>query len=216
MDSARARGKLNGTRGRLPGRILASLKKSGPKAKEASKMEANEIAEFSQEMREAGEKSLTHVSLIISVLAVLVALVTVLGHREHTEAVLAQARSSDQWNEYQARRIRQSQVGLSADLLGLQATTNPAVQPKLNEYKQRQARFQEQLDEDSREAHGLEAEVTVAEKRAGRFDLGEALLQIGVVLASITLLTRHWRYVAVALTLGLAGMAAAISAALVH
>ena len=178
-------------------------------------MEANEIAEFSQEMREAGEKSLTHVSLIISVLAVLVALVTVLGHREHTEAVLAQARASDQWNEYQARRIRQSQTGLTADLLALQGPAS-STGPKLEEYRERIARFQEQLNEDGREAHGLEAEVTVAEKRAARFDLGEALLQIGVVLASITLLTRQWRYVAVALTLGLAGVLAAISAAFVH
>ena len=180
-------------------------------------MEPEEIAEFSKEMREAGEKSLTHVSLIISVLAVMVAMVTVLGHREHTEAVLAQARASDQWNEYQARRIRQTQVGLTADLLGAQAgATKAAVQPKLDQYKERQARFQQQLDEDSREARAKEAEVTIAERRAARFDLGEALLQIGVVLASITLLTRHWRYVIVALTLGGAGIAAAASALLIR
>ncbi len=180
-------------------------------------MEPEEIAEFSKEMREAGEKSLTHVSLIISVLAVMVAMITVLGHREHTEAVLAQARASDQWNEYQARRIRQYQIGLTADLLTAQAGANKAaIQPKLDDYKGRQAKFQKQLDDDSREARGREAEVDVAEKRASRFDLGEALLQIGVVLASITLLTRLWRYVIVALTLGLVGIAAAASAFLIH
>ena len=180
-------------------------------------MEPEEIAEFSKEMREAGETSLTHVSLIISVLAVMVAMVTVLGHREHTEAVLAQARASDQWNEYQARRIRQSQVGLTADLLASQAGLDTmAVQKKLDEYKARQAKFQEQLNDDSREARSKEAEVRIAERRAGRFDLGEALLQIGVVLASITLLTRHWRYVIVALLLGFGGLAAAASAMLVR
>lgn len=180
-------------------------------------MEAAEITEFSKEMREAGEKSLTHVSLVISVLAVLVALVTVFGHREHTEAVLAQARASDQWNEYQARRIRQAQIGLTADLLVLQpAATGAGVQQKLQQYKDQQAKFQEQLDDDSREARAKEAEVALAERRAARFDLGEALLQIGVVLASITLLTRQWRYVMVALTLGLAGVLAAVSALLVH
>lgn len=180
-------------------------------------MEPEEIAQFSKEMREAGENSLTHVSLIISVLAVMVAMVTVLGHREHTEAVLAQARASDQWNEYQARRIRQSQVTLSMDALALGPTAGSAgVQQKLNEYGKRQSKVQKQLDEDSHEARGLEAEVAVAERRAGRFDLGEALLQIGVVLASITLLTRRWRYVIVALTLGLGGVIAAASAAFVH
>ncbi len=180
-------------------------------------MEPEEIAEFSKEMREAGESSLTHVSLIISVLAVLVALVTVLGHREHTEAVLAQARATDRWNLYQARHIRQFELGLATDELTLSpGAASPATQAKLAEYTQRQSKVQEQLDEDSHAAHELEAEVATAERRAARFDLGEALLQIGVVLASITLLTKQWRYVIVALTLGLVGVLAAASAFLVH
>ena len=180
-------------------------------------MEPEEIGEFTKEMGEAGEQSLTHVSLIISVLAVMVAMITVLGHREHTEAVLAQARATDQWNEYQARHIRQAEVGLAADNLGLLPNAgSPAVQAKLNEYRERQAKVQEQLKDDTREARAREAEVAIAERRAARFDLGEALLQIGVVLASITLLTKHRRYVAVALTLGLGGVLAAVSAWLVH
>ncbi len=180
-------------------------------------MEADEIAEFTREMREAGEQSLTHVSLIISVLAVLVAMITVLGHREHTEAVLAQARASDQWNEYQARRIRQSQIDLTADVLALQPSTDTAaVEAKLQQYRQRQTKVQAQLEEDSHEARQLEAEVGLAEKRAGRFDLGEALLQIGVVLASITLLTKRWLYVLLAMALGSGGVLAAASALLLH
>jgi hypothetical protein len=54
-----------------------------------------------------------------------------------------------------------------------------------------------------------------AEREAARFDLGEALLQIAVVLASITLLTRHHRYVVVAGLLGVAGVLVAASAFLV-
>ncbi len=180
-------------------------------------MEPEEIAEFSKQMREAGEASMTRVSLIISVLAVLVALVTVLSHREHTEAVLAQARSTDQWNEYQARRIRQFQVGLAADLVGLQAGADKAaVADKLKEYRERNEKFAEQTKENAGEAHALEAEVGIAERRAARLDLGEALLQIAVVLASITLLTRQWRYVLAALGLGLVGVVAAASALLIH
>lgn len=184
-------------------------------------MEAEEVAEFAKKMREAGEQSLTHVSLVISVLAVLVAMVTVLGHREHTEAVLAQARASDRWNEYQARRIRQAVTGLAADALTLgdgsgNTAANPKLAAKLEEYSKRQARSQEQLNEDSSEAGKLEAEVTVSERKAARFDLGEALLQIGVVLASVTLLTRQQRYVIVALTLGLSGVVAALSALFIH
>ncbi len=188
-------------------------------------MEPEEIAEFSKQMREAGEESLTHVSLIISVLAVLVAMVTVMSHREHTEAVLAQARATDRWNEYQARHIRQFEVSLAADALSLRsgsgqtsadAQLQTKIAAKLAEYKERQTHTQEQLNEDSGEAHKLEAEVNVAERKAARFDLGEALLQIGVVLASVTLLTRQWRYVMVALALGISGIVAAVSAFLVR
>jgi hypothetical protein len=72
-------------------------------------MEANEVQEFAKQMKEAGEEggeSFRSISLGISILAVLVAMVTVLGHRSHTEAVLMQSRAGDQWNEYQAKKIR--------------------------------------------------------------------------------------------------------------
>ncbi len=175
------------------------------------------MQEFSKEMQEAGEASLKRVSLIISVLAVLVAMVTVLSHREHTEAVLSQARASDQWGEYQGRRIRQAELGLAADMLSLQPGISPTVlAPKLHEYNNRQERAQEELADDTREAKQLETEVRLAERRAARFDLGEALLQIAVVLASITLLTRRWFYVLLALTLGSVGLLATAAAWLVR
>jgi hypothetical protein len=64
-------------------------------------------------------------------------------------------------------------------------------------------------------AHQLEEQVEHEEREAARFDLGEALLQIAVVLASITLLTRHKRYVITALVLGAVGLLIAGSAFLV-
>ena len=62
------------------------------------RMEPTEMQEFSKQMKEGGEESLTKISLAISILAVLVAMVMVLGHRSHTEAVLMQSRAGDQWN----------------------------------------------------------------------------------------------------------------------
>ena len=55
-----------------------------------------------------------------------------------------------------------------------------------------------------------------AEHRAGRFDAGEALLQISVVLASITLLTRQRIYWLVALAIGTAGVLFAALGLLAH
>jgi hypothetical protein len=180
-------------------------------------MEADEIGEFAKQMKEAGESSMTHVSLIISVLAVLVAMVTVLGHREHTEAVLMQARAADQWNNYLTHKIRLELVGGNVDLLSLQPSANDAaVQAKLGEYKAHMDKWQIELDGESKKAREFEAEVAAAESKAAHYDLGEALLQIAVVLASITLLTRHQRYVIAALVLGAGGLVTSALALTVH
>jgi hypothetical protein len=180
-------------------------------------MEPTEITEFSNQMKEAGESSMTHVSLIISILAVLVAMVTVLGHRQHTEAILLQARASDTWNEYQSRKMRLVQIGGNVDLLTLQpSSSDAAVQKKLHEYRSQMEKWKGENDGEQQKAKDLETEVALAEVKAGRFDIGEALLQISVVLASITLLTRRSVYVAAAAVLGLAGLLTAASALLVH
>ncbi|HXS14160.1 MAG TPA: DUF4337 domain-containing protein [Acidobacteriaceae bacterium] len=179
-------------------------------------MEASEIHEFSEQLKEGAEKRLTYVSLIIAIVAVLVAMVTVLGHRAHTHAVLEQTRAADQWNEYQARKMRVQQTQVADDLLSLQTTNNPAAtQAKLLTYKSEITKWRGELDQDAEKARDLETEVDHAEREAARFDLGEALLQIAVVLASITLLTRQQRYVVAALVLAVAGVVIAGSAFLV-
>jgi hypothetical protein len=179
-------------------------------------MEASEIHEFSEELKEGAAKSLPQVSLTIAILAVLVAMVTVLGHRAHTRAVLEQTRAADQWNEYQSRKLRVQQTQIASDLLSLQPSSNAAAtQAKLNTYKAQITKWQSELDQDMERAQEQEHEVDHAEHRASRFDLAEALLQISVVLASITLLTRHKRYVIAGVALAIAGVLIAASAFLV-
>lgn len=179
-------------------------------------MEASEIHEFSEQVKEGAEKSMTHVSLIIAILAVLVAMVTVLGHREHTEAVLQQTRAADQWNEYQSRRLRVQQTQIATDLLSLQPSSDTAaVQAKLNAYKAQIDKWQPELSRDAEQARDFEVEVNHAEHKAARFDLGEALLQIAIVLASITLLTRQQRYVIAGGLLAIAGVIVTLTAFLV-
>ncbi len=173
-------------------------------------MEPTEIQEFSQHMREGGEASLTRISLAISILAVLVAMVTVLSHRSHTEAVLMQSKAGDQWNEYQAKKIRSEDLSNVVDLLALQPSIDPAATArKQSEYKAHLSKWAGDLAEQQKSARESEAEVKRAEKKAGRFDLGEALLQIAVVLSSITLLTRQRAYFFFGLVLGLVGLVVA-------
>jgi uncharacterized protein YhaN len=180
-------------------------------------MEANEVGEFQKQMEEAGEANMKPIALAISVLAVLVAMVTVLGHRTHTEAVLTQTKAADQWNLYQAKKIRQGQIMGTSDLLSLQPSSNSdAVQKKLADYKSHLDKLADDLNEEMEKAKDMEAEVARAERRANRYDLGEALLQIAVVLSSITLLTRQKAYFLLGLTIGLVGVLTAASAFLVH
>ena len=180
-------------------------------------MEPNEIHEFTEQMEEAGESALTHIALGISILAVLVAMVTVLSHRSHTEAVLMQARASDIWNEYQAKKIRSESLSSIIDLLDLQPTANAgATAKKREEYASHIERWKDDLAEEQKQAHEFEHEVNHAERQAARYDLGEALLQIAVVLSSITLLTRKQVYYAIGMLLGAIGIVCTISGFFVH
>jgi hypothetical protein len=182
-------------------------------------MEADEVQEFAKQMKESGEEggeSLKVISLGISILAVLVAMVTVLGHRSHTEAVLMQSKAGDQWNEYQAKKIRMDNLSVNVDLLALQPSNDAsAVAAKTKEYQAHIEKWKADLVEEEKKAREFELEVAHAEAQAARYDLGEALLQIAVVLCSITLFTRKRAYFLLGLSLGAAGIVVAISALLV-
>jgi hypothetical protein len=77
-------------------------------------------------------------------------------------------------------------------------------------------RWKDELKEEQEQAKGFEEAVELAEKRARRFDSGEAALQIAVVLCSITLFTRRRLYFFLGLALGTVGVVFAASAALVR
>jgi Domain of unknown function (DUF4337) len=181
-------------------------------------MEPTEMQEFSKQMQEGGgEASLRNISLAISILAVLVAMVTVLGHRSHTRAVLMQSRAGDQWNLYQAKKIREENLSVVVDTLQLQPTVDAkGTEGKLAEYKLHIAKWKDELVEEQEKAEGFEREVDRAERQAEHFDLGEALLQISVVFSSITLFTRRRRYFIGGLALGLVGVVIAASAWMVR
>ncbi len=176
-------------------------------------MEANEAQEL-QEHAEHGshESTLRPVAFTMSVLAVLVAVTTVLGHRTHTEAVLDQNKATDQWNEYQAHKIRSNDTFLAADLLSVVTVSNKSAAEKiLKGYADHQAKWDDQTKDDRQKAEALETIVEHAEARADRFDLGEALLEIGLVITSVTLLTRRRIYWYFGIVFALGGIAAAVS-----
>jgi hypothetical protein len=181
-------------------------------------MEANEAHEL-QEHAEHGahDTSMRPVAFTMSLLAVLVAIATVLGHRTHTEAVLDQNKATDQWNEYQAKKIRSYNTALESQLLAVVsvADKDKAAQA-INQNADHQAKWEKDLDEIQKEARKLEAEVKLDEAKASRFDLGEALLEIGLVITSVTLLTRRRSYWYLGMLFGVAGVISACAAFLIH
>jgi len=176
-------------------------------------MEANEAQEL-QENAEHGahESSLRPVAFTMSVLAVLVAVTTVLGHRTHTEAVLNQNKATDQWNQYQAHKIRSNDTALISDLLSVVTLADKnAAQKIAKSYADHQAKWASELTDDKEKAEALEVKVEQAEARANRFDLSEALLEIGLVISSVTLLTRSRIYWYLGIVFSIAGIASAAS-----
>ena len=179
-------------------------------------MEANEAHEL-QEHAEHGahEASMRPVAFTMAVLAVLVAITTVLGHRTHTEAVLDQNRATDQWNEYQAKKIRSYNTSLTADLLSVLTLADKDKEEKIAKvYADHQAKWNDDLKEEQEKAEAMEKKVEEAEARAARFDLAEALLEIGLVVTSVTLLTRARIYWFLGLAFAAAGVVSALSVTL--
>jgi len=178
-------------------------------------MEANEAGELQETAEHAAESASSRpVAFTMSVLAVLVAITTVLGHRTHTEAVLNQNRATDQWNLYQAKKIRSSDTALAADLLSVMTITDAnskAAQKIAKSYADHQTKWNDDLKEEQEKAETLETKVEQAEARADRLDLGEALLEIALVTSSITLLTRNRVYWLLGLVFGVLGILSSAS-----
>jgi len=176
-------------------------------------MEANEAQELKEQAEKGGESALRPVAFTMSVLAVLVAVSTVLGHRTHTEAVLDQNKATDQWNEYQAKKIRSYNTGLASDLLGVATVSDKEATQRIQKaYADHQAKWADDLKQDQEKAEALEKKVENAEFRANRFDLAEAMLEIGLVITSVTLLTRSRIYWYLGFLFSILGIISAASA----
>ena len=158
-------------------------------------MEANEVSELKEQAEKGGESAMRPVAFFMSVIAVLVAVTTVLGHRAETRAVLKRAEASDVWNELPGQENRAYDTALITDLLGVVTVSDKESAAKIAKgYAGHQEKWADDFKEEQKEASGLEDEVKLAENKAKFFDLAETLLEIGLVVSSVTLLTRSRIY----------------------
>jgi Domain of unknown function (DUF4337) len=182
----------------------------------------SEEMEAMDKTREAAEegkekRQMAPVSLTIAILAVFVATVSLLGHRAHTEEILMQTRATDEWGYYQAKNMRRNNLEALDELLTtLENTKSERVEGVRKHFHADIEKYHEQQADIQAEARGFEAEVQRASRRADRFDLGEVLLEIALVVTSITLLTDNRNYWYLGMVLAAAGLIAAGSGLFVH
>lgn len=174
---------------------------------------AEEMQELHEHAEHGHAPGMAPVSFTMALLAVLVAVATLLGHRSHTEEILLQNKTTDQWAYYQAKNLRRNNLEALRDMMsalqGKDSEKAEAVEKKFDASIEKYADDQKEIQQ---EAKNLETELKQMARRADRFDIGEVLLEIGLVVTSITLLTGRRFYWKLGMVFGVLGIIAAASA----
>jgi uncharacterized protein DUF4337 len=170
-------------------------------------LEHVEKAEEATERREEFGRS---AAVLVSILAALLAIASLAGTRASTEAILAQQRASDTYNEYQANSLKRHINLDDASALRILAANGPsASEANAQAASLEQAvatKYQPAQDELLPRAQDLERERDVAEARHRGFQSAEAAFQLGIVLASISIIARSRPLLGVGAVLGLIGL----------
>jgi hypothetical protein len=157
------------------------------------------------------------VSITISIMAVLVAAATLLGHRAHTEELLRQSQAADRWAQYQAKSVRLHETQGFSDVVNIVASLDKEKGAVLREKYQKEVEHYKSDKEDiSEEAKTLEKERDLVGRKADRFDGGEAFLEIGLVICSITMLTKRKLFWFGGMLIGALGVGLALTGFFLH
>jgi len=155
------------------------------------------------------------IGILASVLAVFLAVVTIVSHRAHTDAVLFKSTANDKWAYYQSKRIKFHSLELGIDLFNAIPNATPATAKTIERYEKEKARYTKESDEAQEDAKKTDERAEHVEQQALRFDFGEGLLEIGLVLTSLYFIARSKLFPVMGTISALLGIAAAISGYLV-
>jgi hypothetical protein len=157
------------------------------------------------------------VAVTLSILAVLVAIATLLGHRASTEEIILQTKATDQWALFQAKNIRLHEMQGFADLLGTLSPVDKEKTEALREkYLKETDRYEKEKDEVSEQAKEFEKERESSSRRADRYEAGEVILEIALIICSLALLTKRRIFWLSGIVLGLIGLGTTLSGFLIH
>ncbi len=152
-----------------------------------------------EELEEVKAKDFTkRVALTTAIFAVVLAIASLGGSHAMKEMLLAQQQASDQWAFYQAKVIREHQyraqkMRLEADLAERSAALKPEARQKteavLATFAEEEKRYNTEKKEIEQEAKKLEHERDVSRAKDPYFEYAEVLLQIAIVMSSVSILS---------------------------
>jgi hypothetical protein len=143
------------------------------------------------------------IGVYIAILAVVLAICAMGGGNAAKEATLNNIEATNLWAFFQAKNMRRQALRLQVDQLEIMQDSDPAlpdatrraIAAKIAEYRKQDELLtsdparNEGLDELFTRAKDLEAERDTAMRRDPYFDYGEALLQIAIVLAGVSIIS---------------------------
>jgi hypothetical protein len=175
--------------------------------------------EFGPELEEEEKRNNKRVALLIAILALFLALSEMLGKSAQTEALGANVEASDLWAFYQARLIRITTLRTAAEALkvDLPVVTDPAVKEAREKLIEGWQKTVERYESDPQKRDGRkELEERAHEAESTRdsslahyhhYEFASAALQIGIVLASASIITSTTLLAWLGMGLGLVGVA---------
>jgi Domain of unknown function (DUF4337) len=151
------------------------------------------------------------VGVMASVLAVLLAVVTIASHRTHTAAIIHKSGSNDKWSEYQATRVKLHTTEMGENMVHLLGAKGEGAEKMLTEYAGQKKKYEDSSKKIRKEAEDADEGAEADEHRALRYDVGEGLLEIGLVLSSLYFIARKGMFPVLGVIAGVAGVGIAIT-----
>jgi hypothetical protein len=164
-------------------------------------MKADEATEFMDKDRES-ETFKQRAAVAIAFFAMLLAITGLGGNNATKDALNSNIQASNLYNFYQAKNQRQTTYELMADQVEFATLVDPALSPdvkdgwrkKLDSYRKTVARYESEPEtkEGKKELLARAKEETtkrdIALRKDPYFDYAEALLQIAIVLISVSII----------------------------
>lgn len=169
------------------------------------------MAEIELKPEHADDPNTRRVGILVGVVGILLSVVTIASHRAHTKAVIDRTESNDEWAYFQAKKIREGTNDVALSLLQALSTDPAKAEATAQKLTAAREKYAEEAKERMKEAQAKDDEQKIEEQRALRFDIGEGLLELGLVLCSLYFLARKTFFPALGLLASAAGTALGIA-----